>query len=84
MLDAQDIATLRQMFAEQDRRFVDAMKENNKDLKVEILDETRALIVASEHRIISAIGEVLDASILPQIAELQRDMTTVKQHLQLA
>lgn len=84
MLDAQDIVTLRQLFAEQDRRFVDAMKENNKDLRIEILDETRALIAASEHRIISAIGEVLDASILPQIAELQRDMTKVKQHLQLA
>lgn len=88
MLDAQDIATLRQMFAEQDRRFVDAMKENNKDLKIEIREETHALIAASEKRVIetivSSIGEILDTSVLPQIAELQRDTTIVKQHLQLA
>ena len=84
MLDAQDIATLRQMFAEQDRRFMFALKQNNTELKVEIIDETRALIAASENRIVTAIGDILDGAILPQIAELQRDMTIVKQHLQLA
>lgn len=99
MLDKQDIVQLRGVFQE-------VLVQNNADLKVEIRDEMRSLLVATENRIMSemrerigkvhsnmhdmekrivhGISEVLDASILPQIAELQQDMTKVKIHLQLA
>lgn len=87
MLDQHDIELLRGLFAEQDKRFLAAIKTNNQDLKREIRDEVHALISASEQRIkteITAnIAELLDNAILPQIADLQRDMTLVKQHLQL-
>lgn len=99
MLDNKDITVLQGMFKEQDQRFLEAMKQNNQDLKEEIRDEMRALLGATETRIKSELGakidsvekrittdiaELLDTSVLPQIAELQRDMTKVKQHLQLA
>ncbi len=83
-MNENDIIQLKALFAEQDKRFVVALKQNNQDLKVEIRDEVHALIVAAEKRIISAVGEILDASVLPQITELQREITVIKQHLQLA
>ncbi len=83
-MDAKDIAQLRELFAEQDKKFTVALKQNNQDLKVEIRDEVHAVIAASEKRIIDAVGEILDASVLPQITELQREITVIKQHLQLA
>lgn len=68
--------------------FTDILKQNNQDLKKEIRDEMYALISASEYRIkieiTENISDLLDTSILPQIADLQRDMTLVKHHLQLA
>ena len=83
-MNENDIIQLKALFAEQDKRFVVALKQNNQDLKVEIRDEVHELIVAEEKRIISAVGEILDASVLPQITELQREITVIKQHLQLA
>ena len=87
-MNENDIAQLRELFAEQDKKFIVALKQNNRDLKVEIRDEVHALIAAAEKRIIetvvSSIGEILDAAVLPQITELQREITVIKQHLQLA
>ena len=83
-MNENDIIQLKALFAEQDKRFVVALKQNNQDLKVEIRDEVHELIVAEEKRIISAVGEILDESVLPQITELQREITVIKQHLQLA
>lgn len=88
MLDKQDIVVLRGMFGE-------ALRANNIDLKREIRDEVHSLIAASEHRmmgamdrikfdIIAEFSELLDVSILPQIAELQKDMVVVKTTLKLA
>lgn len=92
MLDKQDIVQLRGVFRE-------ILVQNNADLKVEIRDEMRSLLAATEARfksdmremesrlhgdIVGDIGTILDESVLPQIAELQRDMTKVKIHLQLA
>lgn len=87
-MNVNDIAQLRELFAEQDKKFTVALKQNNRDLKVEIRDEVHALIAAAEKRIIetvvSSIGEILDAAVLPQITELRREITVIKQHLQLA
>lgn len=84
MLDNQDIATLQRMF-----------DQHAQDMKADIRDEIRSSIAASEHRmkahvedvvgtakkeIVTELSELLDASVLPQIAELQTDMTRVKQH----
>lgn len=77
MFDANEIAQLRGILHE-------VLQQNNTDLKREMRDEVYSLISASEKRIVSEIGELFDASVLPQIAELQSDMTKVKQHLQLA
>lgn len=88
LMNANDIAQLRELFAEQDKKFIVALKQNNQDLKVEIRDEVHSLIAAAEKRIINtivgSIGEILDAAVLPQITELQREITVIKQHLQLA
>lgn len=84
MFDTNDIELLRGMFKEQDSRLLNAIKENNHDLKKEIRDEIHALITASEKRIVTEISELLDTAVLPQITELQTDMATVKQHLHLA
>lgn len=88
MLDKQDIAVLQQMF-----------DQHGQDIKTDIRDEIRSSINASEQRmkthveqvvgatkkeIVTEISELLDTTILPQIAELQTDMATVKQHLKLA
>lgn len=73
MLDGKDITILREMFS-----------KNNCQLTRQIQNEVHSLIIASEKRVIGSIAEILDISILPQIADLQRDMTLVKQHLQLA
>ena len=119
-MNENDIAQLRELFAEQDRKFtvalakneqkadarfakidahlekVDkridaqtssfavALKQSKDDIVHEIREETRAMLAAAENRIVTAIGEILDASVLPQITELQREITVIKQHLQLA
>ncbi len=88
MLDKKDIQILQGMFL-----------QNNAILKQDICKEMReemqAMITASEHRLIARmdrlrteivtdVAEVLDECILPQIADLQNDMTMVKRHLKLA
>ena len=92
MFDANDIAVLREMFSAQTHYLLQVMKENNVQLKTElkreIRDEVHSIIAAAEvrieTRITTNIAELLDASVLPQIAELQQDMQLVKHHLQLA
>lgn len=85
MLDQQDIELLRGMFADQDKRFLAAIKDNNHELKREIRDETHSLLRATEVRmdvklekikteIVTEVADMLDTSILPQIADLQRDI----------
>lgn len=69
------------------------------DMVREIREETRALIAASENRIVSQlrgemrqmkreiIGEItdfIDSAILPQIADLQREVAYIKRHVGLA
>lgn len=56
------------------------IQANNKIIR----DEIHSAVVASERRVTTNIADLLDTSVLPQIAELQRDMTIVKRHLQLA
>lgn len=56
MLDQNDFKALREMFGEM-------LRENKLDLR----DEMRAMIRASEHRVIGEITEFIANAILPQI-----------------
>ncbi|KKW30661.1 MAG: hypothetical protein UY72_C0006G0012 [Candidatus Uhrbacteria bacterium GW2011_GWD2_52_7] len=72
MLDKQDIAMLRDIF-----------QENIRSLKRDIRDEMGSLIAASERRVIEGVAELLDVSLLPQLADLQHDVVRIKTHIQL-
>lgn len=58
--------------------------DSEQRMKREIRDEVHALMKASERRMTDNIADLLDTAILPQISELQDDMSLVKRHLKLA
>ena len=64
--------------------FKEMLKQNNIDLKRDIRDEVHALLRKTKAEIVGEITEFLDSAILPQIHDLQTDMTLVKNHLKLA
>lgn len=75
MLDRNDIKILRGMFSEQDIRFDKKLDMVRTDLRDEIHDMEVRLVNrmdTMENRIYENIGQLLDAKVLPQIAELQR------------
>lgn len=60
MLDQNDFKALREMFGEM-------LHGELSDFRIEMRDEMRAMIRASEHRIIGEITDFIASAILPQI-----------------
>lgn len=86
----QNMGTLRDEMRQSAGELRAEMRQNTEVLHGEMVqntinlrDEIHAAVNASEKRITTNIAELLDTSVLPQIADLQRDMTLVKRHLQL-
>ncbi len=67
MLDKNDIQILREMF-----------RENNSIFGRELRDEMRALIRASEHRVIGEITDFIANAILPQIDDHEVRITRLE------
>jgi len=99
MLNNQDITLLRQLLLEQEDKLLGAMRKNTQtlkkefslaikqsaeDVKRELREEIRTLISASERRITESVADLMDASILNQISELQNDVSRIKKHLTMA
>lgn len=96
MLDTKDIQMLERMFG---KILAEGLRANNEvfgsQLKREIRDEMRALLSASETRImkkaheikveiIDGITDVLDEGVLPRLDEHDREIRVIKRHLKLA
>lgn len=72
MFDKQELAQLGTLF-----------ETHKKDIVSEVREETKALIAASESRIIFQITDFIDSRILTQIDELNHEVAQVKQHIHL-
>lgn len=89
MLSKNDMTLLRGMFTEMlNVALKVALKENNEifgaQLKREIRDEMQALLRIQKGEIVGEITEFIDSALLPQISDLDRDVTMIKRHLRLA
>lgn len=87
MLTKKDKVELREMF-------VEILTGALHNMKRDIREETCALILASEsrmmqrleklrHDIVNDIGSILDEAVLPQIAELQHEVRRIKLHVHM-
>jgi hypothetical protein len=65
------------------KEFSVAIRQSADDVKREIRDEMRSLIVASEKRIIESVADFIDSSVISQISALQQDVIRIKQNIQL-
>lgn len=92
MLEKDDFSVLQKMLDDAFRRnnkelrfeFKEVLEQKNIDLKRDLRDKMRSLILASEKQVIHTITEFIDSNIVIQIDELQTDMIIVKNHLKLA
>ncbi len=76
MLRKNDIQVLRDMFRENNEIF-------GSQLKREIREEVRDLIVASERRIIGEVTDFIGSSILPQVDEHNMRISRLERHTML-